>query len=95
MIKRTSTKRALEMGEYLWKSKRFLACHPRCERCGGRPVELHHERGRIHSLLNDERFWHALCKVCHEWVHRNINKARDAGLIAKPGEWNKVERRNE
>lgn len=51
--------------------------------------EVHHQRGRLGSLLRDQRFWRAVSKQGHRWLHSNINKARAMGFMAAPGEWNK------
>lgn len=77
----------------------FLMTHPMCEACrqiyGTLPrksVDVHHRHGRAGSLLCDMRFWTAVCRFCHDWIHRNIEAARLRGLIAQRGEWNRVPR---
>ena len=50
--------------------------------------EVHHLRGRAGSLLCDERFWIALSKQGHRWVHENPEKARNMGFLCAKGEWN-------
>jgi len=50
--------------------------------------EVHHMRGRAGSLLCDERFWIALSKQGHRWVHENPEKARNMGFLCAKGEWN-------
>ena len=50
--------------------------------------EVHHRRGRVGALLLDERFWLAVSKEGHRFIHANIHAARLAGFICRPGEWN-------
>jgi hypothetical protein len=50
--------------------------------------EVHHTRGRAGSLLCDERFWLAVSKQGHRWIHANIEKARNMGFLCAKGEWN-------
>lgn len=73
------------------KQKRlFMSRHKRCQRpgCLKKATDLHHCRGRIGTLLTDERFWKVLCRTCHNWVGDNPTEARRLGLLCEPGEWN-------
>jgi hypothetical protein len=54
-------------------------------------TEIHHSRGRLGSLLRDQRFWIAMSKAGHRWVHSNIPEARQRGWICEAGQWNKSE----
>lgn len=54
-----------------------------------RLTENHHSRGRLGSLLMDKRFWIALSKAGHRWIHANIAEARRHGWICEKGDWNK------
>lgn len=97
-MKPMSDKRAAEMVEYRKEKKAWLESQPVCERCGCvfadeimlTPVEpdLHHKRGRTGRLLRDQRFWIALCRDCHDWVHNNMAEARNMDLLCELGEWN-------
>jgi len=66
-----------------------------CIRCPQAPHPVkatcnHHVRGRVGTLLLDKRFWAPLCRTCHQWVHCNIALAREARLIALPGDWGRA-----
>jgi hypothetical protein len=57
------------------------------------PVEeIHHMRGRGYGgrgpLLRDQRFWLAVSRAGHNWIHQNQNKAREYGWLCQLGEWN-------
>ena len=51
--------------------------------------EVHHMRGRSGKLLTDQRYWLAVSKQGHRWIHENISKARGHGWICAEGDWNK------
>lgn len=89
-IKPISPRKKDTLALYAKKKRRFLK-GAYCERCQTRKGEhLHHKRGRAGSLLTDERFWIALCPMCHRWVHDNPGLAIKADLLAHGGDWNKV-----
>ena len=51
-------------------------------------TEVHHMRGRAGSLLLDQRYWLAVSKQGHRWIHSNIEKARALGWLCELGKWN-------
>ena len=57
--------------------------------CFSMATEVHHTRGRVGKLLLDETFWLPVCSGCHDWIHKNIELARERGLICAKGDWNK------
>lgn len=86
-IPRVSGKRAVQLREYAKKRKAFLEKRPFCEAewesdCMMRSQDLHHLKGRRGDLLNDERFFLAVCRPCHNAIHRNPSLARKWGLLA-------------
>ncbi len=94
-IRRFSTRRAALSREYARRAKDFLVRNAWC--AWGlkqtppqhiRATQVHHTRGRIGRLLLDERFWVAVSAAGHEWIHRNIEAARQLGLICERGLWN-------
>lgn len=60
----------------------------RCPVTGGEVSQIHHSRGRLKTLLMDERYWVAVSAGGHDWIHRNIAEARKRGLICPIGFWN-------
>ena len=77
-----------KMREYGPKRKAFLLRHPQCAVFPDeRATDIHHTRGRIGSLLCDERYWAAVSRDGHQWIHKNIAEARKRGLIADAGQW--------
>jgi len=50
--------------------------------------EIHHTRGRAGSLLRDQRFWLAVSKQGHRFIHSNIEESRRRGWICAAGLWN-------
>ena len=90
-LKPRSSAMEARMKLYRAAKARFLAEYPSCQcGCGRKSKEVHHTRGRLGSLLLDETYWLALAPECHEWVHNNIDAARERHLIAQPGDWNRT-----
>lgn len=75
------------------KAKEAFMARPKNQRCAVYPhlnaEDIHHIRGRAGNLLRDERFWLAVSRRGHEWIHANMNAARERGWLAHIGEWNK------
>ncbi len=74
-IRHFSIKRAKQNVQYLAKRKIHLEAFPNCqlklEGCTFRAVEIHHFKGRIGSLLTDERYFKSTCRHCHDQVHNH------------------------
>lgn len=51
-------------------------------------TEVHHMRGRVSGLLLDQRFWIAVSKQGHRWIHANVKESRKRGWICAAGQWN-------
>lgn len=58
-------------------------------RISNRLTEVHHTRGRAGALLLDKRFWIAVSRIGHRWIHSNPAEARRRGWLCAVGEWNK------
>jgi len=91
-IRYRSKSMTAKMVEYNKQKKRFLA-RPENRFCCRFPnqiaTEIHHKFGRAGSLLLDERGWLPASEKGHRWIHNNPDKARDRGLLAPIGGWNK------
>lgn len=58
------------------------------------PVEdVHHTRGRGYGgrgpLLRDQRFWLAVSRKGHDWIHNNTAAAIQHGWLCERGLWNR------
>lgn len=53
--------------------------------------EIHHRNGRVGKLLRCQKYWMAVSKQGHRWIHANIREAREHGWICKEGDWNNQE----
>lgn len=51
-------------------------------------TDIHHIRGRGKWML-DENYWVAVCRKAHDFIHDKPEIAREAGLLAKRGDWMK------
>lgn len=69
----------------IWRNNpRNHFCQALCREKGLKtPAESypHHIRGRG-TLLNDLRFWLAICPRCHHWIENNKTEARQRGWLA-------------
>jgi len=83
-MRRVSKKRASEQRVYAIKRVNFLFEHGSCEAgdCTARSRDVHHTKGRLNGNYLDETTWLAVCRACHDRIHRNPSWARKAGLLA-------------
>ena len=78
--------------------KKVVAClkkrYPRCQVAGcSRPSkDPHHTRGRVSTLLTDERFLKMVCRECHNRIGDDPIWARSAGMLCEHGKWNAPEK---
>lgn len=89
-LNRVKAEKRSRKREYTKLKKEFLETAGRC------PVfpqfqanDLHHLRGRRHSLLIDRRFWLAVSRAGHNWIHQHPSEARKRGFLCAVGQWNK------
>lgn len=85
MIRKRSKKRAKQEREYFNKTRpEYLEDHPGCEAnipriCCCTSVEIHHKKGKIEDLLNDKRFFLAVCRRCHDYIEAHPAWAKEMG----------------
>lgn len=95
-IRSRTTKRAKEERLYKKRADVWLQSpeHRYCEvmLAMGLPAkpseEVHHRFGRRGKLLLDERYWHAVSRPGHDFLHANPCKARMLGLLCLKGCFN-------
>lgn len=75
-----SKKREAQNRKYLKIRRKFLE-DKFCEVTGKPAQEVHHIKGRIGDLLLDQKFWMAVSREGHNWIHNNVNLAREKGWI--------------
>lgn len=81
-----SESRKLDNKLYKQARKEYLANHPYCERClelntyfFGRSNQIHHRKGRVGSLLFNNKFFMACCDDCHKYIEANPIEAKEKG----------------
>ena len=96
-IRKFTSKREAMKRQYARLRRDFLIDHPWCEwglrqkpPIRIRSEEIHHTRGRIGKLLNDQRFWLAVSTAGHNFIHNNMDAARGLGLLCQKGQWNNI-----
>lgn len=93
-----SARRSARLGEYAHAKRLFLndrknwycAVMEIIEYRSVPATDIHHVRGRIGKLLMDQRYWLAVSRKGHRWIHDNIEEARKRGWIAQRGDWGKA-----
>lgn len=80
------------MAYYNERRAAFLLKHPRCKwhTTPCKANQVHHSRGRVSTLLLDERFWIPLCAGAHDFVGEHPNMAREQKLLCAVGDWNRA-----
>jgi hypothetical protein len=82
--KSRSKKRSRQEAQYLIDRVEFLN-RPENRICPVFPekrlrcTEIHHRKGRIGSLLLDQRFWLAVSSEGHQWIENNPDEALKRG----------------
>lgn len=81
VIPKRTMKRSKEERQYLKQRKEFLDNRIKCEvkECMQRSTTVHHKAGRIESLLNDEKYWLAVCMPHHEYIEIHPDWAKEKG----------------
>lgn len=92
-IRKRTPKRAREERIYRARVKEWLVgkfCFGHASRHLGLEIatQNHHYFGRRGRLLLWEDGWIPVCVSCQEWIHSNIEQAREANLICVKGQWN-------
>lgn len=61
--------------------KEYLSLHQNCEfpNCTAKSIEIHHICGRVGENLF--RFFLAVCRPHHRWIHDNPKEAKELGLL--------------
>ena len=81
-IARRSKKRVKQETQYYTIDRpQFLSDHPNCEfeGCGREASEIHHMKGKIEELLNNRKYFLAVCRDHHTWIENNPEEAKERG----------------
>ncbi len=84
-IRKMSKAKGIEYRKYILARARALPgkrCEWPTDPCVNQADDVHHTRGRVGKMLNDQRYWTFLCRQHHHWVHTNAREARKMGLLS-------------
>lgn len=81
-IRKVSKKRADRLRIYTVQRASFLK-NKICPITGRPATEIHHTKGRDNDMLNDIRYWLAVTREGHIWIHANPKEAEEKGYIVK------------
>ena len=60
----------------------YLNNNQTCEACFEKEAtDIHHSAGRVGDLLTDPRYFFALCRDCHDHIHKNPKWAYEKGFL--------------
>lgn len=83
-IKQISDKRQKQNQLYLTMRKVFLQTHEHCAVFPDKQAtEIHHANGRRGDMLLDTRYWYAVSREGHLYVHENVEWAEENGYLIK------------
>lgn len=83
-IAKISTRRKTERQIYNVKRRMFLEQNPMCQIYPDKKAtEIHHIRGTNNGRLLDEKYWMALSREAHNYVHANPSESYEKGWLIK------------
>jgi hypothetical protein len=81
-IRKVSKKQETRMARYFRIRNPYIKANPICMICkAALATDLHHRRGRIGKLLFDSRWFMALCRNCHSYLHEHVAWAKEKGYL--------------
>lgn len=83
-MRKISKKQSANLREYKKVRESYLNNNPNCEAklscCTYEATEIHHKKGRIGNLLQDDAYFLAVCRNCHQWIELNPAEAKERSL---------------
>lgn len=83
-MRQISKKQSANLRIYKKVREIYLNDNPNCEAklqgCSYEATEIHHKKGRVGNLLQDDFYFLAVCRCCHVWIEENPVKAKELGL---------------
>lgn len=79
-INPVSDKRKEENAEYSQERLKFLRGKT-CPVTGLPATEVHHTNKRNGQRLNDQKYWLAVTREGHDWIHAHPKEAKEAGWL--------------
>lgn len=80
--RKLSKKREAQVRLYNKTTKpEYLSTHSQCEigGCNKLAAHVHHKKGRIGDLLNDTKYFLAVCQIDHDYIERHPIWAKEKG----------------
>lgn len=79
-----SESKKLDLKLYKQAREDYLNENPFCERCHVKHSDqIHHQKGRISSLLYNKRYFLAVCDTCHKHIELNPLESLKMGWSVK------------
>jgi hypothetical protein len=79
-----SESKKLDLKLYKQAREEYLNDNPFCERCNVKHSDqIHHQKGRISSLLYNPKYFLAVCDTCRKYIEDNPLEALKMGWSVK------------
>jgi hypothetical protein len=83
-INKVSESKKLDLKLYKQAREDYLNNNPFCERCNIKhSLEIHHQKGRVSSLLYNPKYFMAVCRTCHRYIELNPLESLKMGWSIK------------
>ena len=83
-MRKVSKKQSANLRQYKKVREAYLESNPNCEAklngCTFESTEIHHKKGRIGNLLQDDTYFLAVCRNCHHYIELNPIEAKEKGF---------------
>lgn len=83
-MRKVSKKQSANLRQYKKVREAYLEDNPNCEAkisgCSYEATEIHHKKGRIGNLLQDDTNFLAVCRNCHRWIEEHPKEAKELGF---------------
>lgn len=83
-MRKVSKKQSANLRQYKKVRESYLEYNHDCEAklsdCSYEATEIHHKKGRIGNLLQDDTYFLAVCRNCHRWIEEHPKESKELGF---------------
>lgn len=83
-MRKVSKKQSANLRQYKKVRESYLESNTNCEAklngCTYESTEIHHKKGRIGSLLQNDSYFLAVYRNCHHYIELNTIEAKEKGF---------------
>jgi len=83
-MRKVSKKQSANLRQYKKVRESYLEDNPNCQAklsgCSYAATEIHHKKGRIGNLLQDDTYFLSVCRNCHQWIEEHPKESKELGF---------------